>query len=457
MSQKRNKRQAKVVARKQHGRGSVNLRQRLAQAVSHHQRGELPQAERIYREILERQPDNVDALHYYGVLQYRLGNREPGIAKVRRCLAIQPDYVDASNNLGNIYKLEGKLAAAEKLYQDVLSRAPDATDAMVNLGVLARSRQQYEQAEAWYRQAIGVDARHRVAHTNLGNLLASRGRNQEALEAYTAALALHPDRAEAEHLFHRRADLLHRLDRRAEAIELYREWLRRSPDNATVRHMIAALTGENVPDKPGQAYIRSLFDRFAQSFDEVLDNLGYQAPALVGAAALRCFPDADRTLSVLDAGCGTGLCGQHLRAMAATLSGVDLSAGMLQRARLLGSYDELTEADLLDFLQARTASYDLVVSADTFCYFGALDTLIRLAAASLTVNGCLVFTVESSEPHDPADFVLNYHGRYSHSQAYVEAVVCAASLELREMRQVVLRSERGAPVDGLLVAALKPA
>ena len=74
-------------------------------------------------------------------------------------------------------------------------------------------------------------------------------------------------------------------------------------------------TGESVDD--------TVFDRFAASFDNNLKNLGYRAPELA-ATALRSHVGEQATLDILDAGCGTGLCGPLLRPLCRRLTGVDM-------------------------------------------------------------------------------------------------------------------------------------
>jgi predicted TPR repeat methyltransferase len=55
---------------------------------------------------------------------------------------------------------------------------------------------------------------------------------------------------------------------------------------------------------------------------------------------------------VLDAGCGTGLCGAILAPFARRLVGVDLSEGMLAHAKAKNVYHELVKAELGGLLRA---------------------------------------------------------------------------------------------------------
>jgi predicted TPR repeat methyltransferase len=158
-----------------------------------------------------------------------------------------------------------------------------------------------------------------------------------------------------------------------------------------------------------------------------------------------------KQLDVLDAGCGTGLCGPLIAPYARRLTGVDLSEGMVAHAKEKGVYDALVVSELTSYLDAHPEAFDLIVSADTLVYFGDLSRVAVAAARALRSNGLLIFTLERAV-RDGMDYRLEMHGRYCHAQAYVEEVLCCAGL-VPEIRHAELRMEAGAPVAGLVVRA----
>jgi hypothetical protein len=89
------------------------------------------------------------------------------------------------------------------------------------------------------------------------------------------------------------------------------------------------------------------------------------------------------------------LCGPLLRPFARHLRGVDLSERMLQNAKARGGYDALHKAELTAFIQNYAHAFDLIVSADTLCYFGDLEPVCRAAHRALRPGGTLLFTVEA--------------------------------------------------------------
>ena len=236
---------------------------------------------------------------------------------------------------------------------------------------------------------------------------------------------------------------------------MYQEWLQVDPGNSIAQHMLAACTGAPAPPRASDNYVRDTFDAFAGSFDQVLDQLGYRAPGLIGELLDRDLPAADASLMIADAGCGTGLCGSSFALARSGWSAVDLSPGMLARARARDKYDDLVEAELSAWLGRQRHAYDVIVSADTLCYFGALDAVVAAAANALKPGGLFVFTVEKAA-EDVRAFKLNPSGRYSHAGEYVRDSVADARLAVNAIDPVVLRRENGQDVAGWLVSARTP-
>lgn len=220
--------------------------------------------------------------------------------------------------------------------------------------------------------------------------------------------------------------------------------------------MLAACTGAEVPERASDQFVRTLFDKFASSFEQALERLDYRAPQLVSAALAEELPNPSASLDVLDAGCGTGLCGPRLRPYARRLVGVDLSSAMLDKARAAGAYDELVNAELTAFIKREGSAFDVIVSADTLNYFGSLEEVLTASANAMREGGHLVFTLEhaSSDVGD-VGYRLDSSGRYQHAQDYVERMLDRAGFAVRRIAREVLRKERGQPVAGLVITARK--
>jgi predicted TPR repeat methyltransferase len=211
-----------------------------------------------------------------------------------------------------------------------------------------------------------------------------------------------------------------------------------------------------VPARASNAFVEATFDSFASSFDAKLSKLLYRAPALVAAMLEEPGVEPTRSLDVLDAGCGTGLCGPLVAPYARRLVGVDLSAKMIAHAQERKVYDSLVKGELTTYLLSVPAAYDVIVSADTLVYFGPLEDVVAAAAGALRTGGRLVFTVEElTGAASGPGYTISPHGRYSHTRDYVERVLAAVDLQA-EIVGAELRLEAGTPVAGLVVKATKP-
>ncbi len=457
-------RQAPATVAQPHGVASTQppWAQALHQAIEQLRNEDLPAAEVALQALLRRWPGEANALHYLGVLRHTQGRVEAAVALINESLAAAPRNAGAWNNLGNVLLSAGRIAEATSAYEQgvaVAAAHPAAADALNNLGTVYRKQQRPADAVAACRRALALRPDFGDAWYNLSLALMAQGEVHEALLANSRAVAAWPRHLQARDQVIRALLLLGQRDK---AAELYREWLAEEPSNPVVQHQLAACLGDQAPEgAPGRAsdaYVQQVFDAFASSFDAKLEMLHYRAPELVVQALAAAVGPAAAALDIVDAGCGTGLCGPLLRPWARHLAGCDLSQGMLRRAHERQHdgqrvYDVLHQAELVHYLNTQAAAFDAVVSADTLCYFGALEGALAAVKRSLRPSGLAVFTVEALAHGDTRPQVLQINGRYAHGREYLSTVLCEAGFTRSKIQAVELRLEAGRPVQGWLVLA----
>jgi predicted TPR repeat methyltransferase len=387
----------------------------IEKALELHKAGRLAEAEAIYLRLVSARANDADALHFLGLLRMHQGRRDAAIELMQRSLKSLPTNPHAWNNLGNLMMVAGELDGAEDAYIRATNLAPKLGEAWFNLGVLFRRKRRPEDALSSFRRVLDSNPKFSRAYESLGLLLYRMGRSDHAAD-------------------------------------VYRKWLEVEPDNPVARHMWSATTGERVPVRADDRYVTALFDGFADSFDAALGGLDYAAPQLLSAALSERVNFGKGDLDILDVGCGTGLCGLLLRSSAKTLVGVDLSPGMLAKARAREVYDELVEAELCAFMRARPEAFEVVNCADTLVYFGALEDALSAAHACLRPGGTFAFTVEAEPPDSREAYRIHSHGRYSHGADYVVQTMLQSGFVDVEREAVVLRKERGEDVSGHLVS-----
>jgi predicted TPR repeat methyltransferase len=388
----------------------------LAAAIEAHQAGRYPEAEGLYQGWLAEHPDDCDGLHLLGMLRFQQTRTAEAVDLIRQSLQNNPRNAHAWNNLGNI------------LF--VMNRQEAAADA--------------------YLRALELDISLPAPWKNLGECLERAGSPEKAITLFRHIIETVPGFVPAYEALGR---LLRVFGRKEEAREVYRRWLELEPGRHTAQHLLAAVTGENVPERASDAYMRELFDGFAEEFDTKLARLDYKAPSLVCGALERVLGPSRTGLRILDAGCGTGLCAPLLRPLASELVGIDLSAGMLTKAQQRGGYDRLEQAELTAYLRDNAGRFDVVTCVDTLCYFGDLLEVFTAAGQALRSGGLFAFSLERvTDPAEPA-YHMEHHGRYQHAPNYVNQALAEAGLSVLHAAEEVLRLEVFRGVPGLVVVA----
>ena len=205
------------------------------------------------------------------------------------------------------------------------------------------------------------------------------------------------------------------------------------------------------------SYVEALFDQYAPKFESSLvGKLGYRVPEMLDALVVEEMTrlGIQQFERGLDLGCGTGLMGEKLRGKVAYLEGVDISAAMIAETARKGIYDRLDKAELVAALDGRRADADLVTAADVFIYCGALQPVLTALVPALMPGGIVAFSLEA---HDGEEAVfLRPSLRYAHGPDATRNAVVLAGLDILRFESVVLRLDRGAPINGLLVVARRP-
>ena len=395
-----------------------SLASELKEAQVFHHRVDLEEAERLYCKILMIVPDCTDALNYLGILRFQRGDAIEAETLLRRAISIQPDDPGPHNNLANILRTGGDVEAALPFYARAAELAPDDPEVQKNYSLACKARQRAETAIEHFRRSTETNPAMAEEYERLGRLLYREGK----------------------------ADA---------AADVFRRWLEQDPANVTAQHMLAACSGVNVPERASDQFIRDLFDGYADSFDESLAKLKYKAPELLIQALKKQLSLPYMFAKILDAGCGTGACGPLLKPMTQSLSGLDLSAGMLARAKVRNVYDELHQAELTQYLRLTEQRFDIVVSADVLIYFGDLQQVMHAVSGVLKDGGLFAFTIERQEAAQSGTYELAPSGRYAHSDRFVQQQAGNAGLATVDVQHFVLRKELGKPVGGLLFVCKK--
>jgi predicted TPR repeat methyltransferase len=378
-----------------------------------------------------------------------------GGAAYARAVAVDPDGWSWRLELGAALSACGKAGAAADEFRAVLARRPDIGAARRGLARALAATGATEQAMAEYREVLALDRTDSQAFGELAALLLDTGDPLAAVELLLPALRRDDDEP-ALHLQLGRAWMA--LSEPAKARAAFERASDLDPEGVLGAAGWLEALDRGAADTLSTAYVRALFDGYADRFDGHLQRLGYAAPALIEDAVRRTGGGAG--LAILDLGCGTGLAGMALRSFAARMEGIDLSPRMVERAKARGCYDAVRVDEAVAALAGPDGTWDLVVAADVLVYIGDLAPLLAAAVLALRPGGRLVATVEraadAADAANAAGFALGPTRRYAHGAAYLREAAAAAGLDLVLLDECVPRRERQAPVPGLLFVMKRP-
>jgi tetratricopeptide (TPR) repeat protein len=174
-----------------HVQAFINLGVRLME------RGDETASERIFQHLLRLEPDSPDGLLNYGVLLTNQKRYEETLALLQRALAQKPDYVQAYCNQGFVLSELERYEEAEQALRKALEIDPDNHIALLNLTVPLHKREAHQESEIVLRKILAQDPAHQGAAMNLVVCLYAQGRQQEAEAQLLQVIEQHPDCSEA--------------------------------------------------------------------------------------------------------------------------------------------------------------------------------------------------------------------------------------------------------------------
>lgn len=456
--------------------GQAQVRHLLASLLL--QQGRIDEAEREFAQVIALDPEIADAHHNLGIVYQKSGRIAEAIRSYERATELDSQSAESFRSLGALHDAQGDPRSAAVAYHHAIAADPSGADDYPRLAValcavgrpevavnvmsahaerfpdarsiedinvhgyvLAEARQLDEAAEL-FEQGLAQAPDFASFHTNYGSVLQQLKRLAEAKQHFERAVELEPEDAAAHHNL---GTVERELGHQDSAEACFRRALELDPTLDVSRHQLAMITGEGDTRAP-DGYVSDLFDRFSGSYDEQLvEQLAYRVPEQI-VEQLESVAPGRIFRATLDLGCGTGLMGVALADRTETLVGVDLSSGMIEKARQKRVYDALHVAELTRFLESDAAAehdWDLMVAADVFIYIGDLAPILRAAAPRVAKDGLFVFSTETS---DEPNYRVTATGRYVHHRDYVQEVAAAAGLAVARRVDIASRTENQQPV-----------
>jgi predicted TPR repeat methyltransferase len=407
--------------------------------------GRFSEAEKNFESSLRLIPERVSTLNNLASTRIKLGKPQAALEALDRVLAHEPENLEALSHRGAAFAELERHDEAIACYDRVLARDPDRSAVLFHRGVSLGLLERDNEAIVAFDRALALDPRHAETWLRRGQSFLRLLDHEQALASIAKALDIEPSFAEAWTI---RGTLLAELKRSDEAADAFEQAIKHGGDEKLNGFFLAGMKSGDQPAAPPRHYVESLFDDYAETFDDHLVKvLHYQAHDILIQSLQTLNPK--RFERVLDLGCGTGLCGRLLKPIAARLDGVDLSANMLEKAAKRGIYADLVHADIGEYLHATERTYDLVVAGDVFIYIGDLSSIFSGVARVIEPGGWFCFSSEKAEGDD--DFALRPTLRYAQSERFIRRLAAENGFAVREIQHQPVREDRHQPIPGLFV------
>jgi len=267
---------------------TLTVDQALQQAVAHHQAGQLQDAERLYRAILQTQPDHPDANHNLGILAVQVRQPVASLPHFKAALEACQDveqywlsYIDALMQADQTDAAKEVLARGRNVglqgdsVEALADRLQSKSDSEPNSQEISRLTQLFAGGD--YTAAIDLAQEmterfplHGLGWKGLGTVLKQLGRTNDALIPLRKAAALMPSDAEAHSNL---GNTLRELGKPDEAMTSCRLALEVKPDFAGAHSNLGLVLHEvGKPDEAVTSYGRAL--QIKPDFAEAYSNLG---------------------------------------------------------------------------------------------------------------------------------------------------------------------------------------
>lgn len=457
----------------------------LANALKEHQAGNLDLAKKLYLDIIKATPKDYKALHLLGILLAQRQEFTESLGFIEQALKINPESSELHNCMGDILRNLNQYEAAVLSYQKALQLNPDSNTynlacknliyLLHKLGVTLINEKKYEEAIFYFKEILSLQPEHAEALSNLGAIFLLQkdpvnalpyflkllkltqdfdvyynigviymdlSRFDEAVIYFCEAIKIQPDSFAAHAnlgvIYLRRQDFF-------EAKKYYKLAYKLQPENQEISYILAALEQKDNLSKAPNEYVQHLFDEYAPYFERHLKLLNYQVPQLL-FNAVQIYINADSKISILDLGCGTGICGVEFEPVAKELIGVDISKGMLELARQKNVYTDLKNMSIEKSIGI-FFNIDLIIAVESLVYFGDLEKIFKDSYSALKSGGIFACTVEKTDKYP---YTLQQTARFAHNLKYINELAEYNNFISLKINEIVLRRHYETDIKGYI-------
>lgn len=169
----------------------------LYKGIRHVKAGRLRLAEDVYKNILKKDKNNIDALRLFGLLAFKLKKYDIAEQLFIKVLKLNPSFALAWDNLAKLYRIQNKLSKSIPAFKNLIKLDPNNFEALVSLGTVYIKLSKYKDGIDLYKKALVINPENARVHLSMGHALKTLGNREDCERAYQNAIKYYPLSGEA--------------------------------------------------------------------------------------------------------------------------------------------------------------------------------------------------------------------------------------------------------------------
>lgn len=160
----------------------------LYKGIRHVKAGRLRLAEDVYKNILKKDKNNIDALRLFGLLAFKLKKYDIAEQLFIKVLKLNPSFALAWDNLAKLYRIQNKLSKSIPAFKNLIKLDPNNFEALVSLGTVYIKLSKYKDGIDLYKKALVINPENARVHLSMGHALKTLGNREDCERAYQNAI-----------------------------------------------------------------------------------------------------------------------------------------------------------------------------------------------------------------------------------------------------------------------------
>jgi len=169
----------------------------LIEAAGHLRDNLIGKAERLVRDVLKKDPDDVVAIRLLAEVGIKVGQLEDAQNLLERCLELAPDFHLARHAYATVLMRRNNLEQSQREIDTLLKLEPRNPAFLIGKGAVLAQKGEHTEALQIYEKLLKNYPRHATAHMYHGHTLKTVGKLADAIDAYRRSIELGPSIGEA--------------------------------------------------------------------------------------------------------------------------------------------------------------------------------------------------------------------------------------------------------------------